>query len=159
MPDIEHLHPGMVCRGTVTASSATVLFVDLGNASGVVTAPNLSWRRFSHPTQVAQVGDEVVTVVLSVDREREQVSLSLKELEHDPFLDFARSRLGATVTGTVEKVAPIGVFLEVEKDIAGLLPVAALPDGTGSVRIGDMFSVRVSSINLHERRVALSLAD
>ncbi|WP_369204189.1 S1 RNA-binding domain-containing protein [Streptomyces sp. PU-14G] len=157
--DIEQLHPGMVCRGKVTASSATVLFVDLGNASGVVTAPNLSWRRFSHPTQVAQVGEEIVAVVLSVDREREQVSLSLKELEHDPFLDFARSRLGATVTGTVEKVAPVGVFMEVEKDVSGLLPVAALPDGTGPIQTGDTLPVKVSSINLSERRVVLSVAD
>ncbi|MGP3973344.1 S1 RNA-binding domain-containing protein [Streptomyces sp. 8N114] len=157
MPDIEDLQPGAVCRGTVTAASATVLFVDLGGAAGVVTAPNLSWTRFTHPEQVARVGEEVVAVFLSVDSERDQVSLSLKELQHDPFLDFAATQLGAVMTGTVEKVTPIGVFLKLEENISGLLPVSDMPKE--SVKIGEKHPIVVSSINLHERRVTLALAD
>ncbi|MBQ0866790.1 S1 RNA-binding domain-containing protein [Streptomyces smyrnaeus] len=160
MPGIDDLQPGAVCRGTVTSAAATVLFVDLDGASGVVTAPNLSWKRFTHAEQVAQVGEEVVAVVLSVDTERDQVSLSLKELQHDPFLDFAATQLGATLTGVVEKITPIGLFLEVQEDISGLLPKAECPAAElDSVQVGDHYSVVVTSINLQERRVALSLAD
>ncbi|MBO8192835.1 S1 RNA-binding domain-containing protein [Streptomyces oryzae] len=159
MSSIEHLHPGMVCTGTVTASSATVLFVDLGHTAGVVTAPNLSWRHFTHPEQIARVGEKVVGVVLSVDTERDQVSLSLKELEHDPLIDFARTQIGTTTTGTVEKIAPVGVFLALEKDISAFLPAAELSNNLKSVEIGQTYSVIVSSINFHERRIVLSLPD
>ena len=156
MPHIEELHPGAVCRGTVTAMSNTTLFVDLHDAPAVVTAPNLSWKKFTHPSQISQVGDEVVGIILNVDTEHNQVSLSLKELERDPLLDFAQTQIGAVLTGRADKATPIGVFFEVEENISGLLPVAELPNGVGSVKIGEEYSVLVSSINVNERKITLT---
>ncbi|MEW2220614.1 S1 RNA-binding domain-containing protein [Streptomyces sp. NPDC006990] len=156
MQEINNLQPGTVCRGVVTAASATILFIDLDGVSGVVTAPNLSWRRFTHPEQVAHIGEEVVAVVLSIDTDRNQVSLSLKELQHDPFVDFAATQLGTTTTGTVEKVTPIGVFLTLQGDISGLLPAADLTGALKSAAIGEEYPVIVSSINLSERRITLA---
>ncbi|WP_443053122.1 S1 RNA-binding domain-containing protein [Streptomyces sp. NBC_01186] len=85
--------------------------------------------------------------------------MSLKELQHDPFLDFAHTRLGAALTGTVQKVAPLGIFLEVEKDIVGLLPAAELQDDPNSATLGETYPVVVSTINLNQRRVILALTE
>ncbi|MFD8546679.1 S1 RNA-binding domain-containing protein [Streptomyces sp. NPDC059649] len=147
-------HVGQVCKGTVRAVTDFGAFVDLDGVTGVVTAPNLSWVSVDHPSQVVRVGQEIVVVVLSIDTEREQVSVSIKDLQQDPLLEFARLQFGSTVSGTVIKVAPIGIFVKLG-EIVGLLPCSEMR-GPGAVEIGDSLSVKVSGINIPMRQVALT---
>ncbi|MEK8171347.1 hypothetical protein NKH77_23485 [Streptomyces sp. M19] len=87
--------------------------------------------------------------MLDIDLERERVSLSLKELQPDPFLEFARTRLGAVLTGPVTKAAPFGVFVLLDGEFPGLLPDAVHA-------VGETVTVRVADINVRDRRVVLS---
>ncbi|MFI1200620.1 S1 RNA-binding domain-containing protein [Streptomyces sp. NPDC020883] len=155
---LETLQPGQVCRGVVSSITEFGVFVNLGDAVGIVTVPNLSWRHFDHPSQVAHTGQEVVVTVLSVDLEREQASLSIKELQQDPFIDFVRSRFGSTMSGPVVKVAPIGAFVQLEDEWVGLLPISGLGGSGHTVKVGDTLSVKITDINMPDRRVTLSLS-
>ncbi|MFF3337914.1 S1 RNA-binding domain-containing protein [Streptomyces flavidovirens] len=154
---LQTLQPGQVRKGVVRSVTNFGVFVDLGGAVGIITVPNLSWGRISHPAEVTEVGKEVVVTVLSVDLERAQSSLSLKELQHDPFLDFARSRLGSIMSGVVTKVSPIGTFLLLEGGVLGFLPISEIVERGLESRIGDNVTVYVSDINIADRRVILSL--
>lgn len=155
---LETLQPGQVCKGVVSSVADFGVFVDLGGAVGIVTVPNLSWRRFDHPSQVAHTGQEVVVTVLSVDLEREQASLSIKELQHDPFIDFVRAQFGSTTCGPVIKVAPIGAFVQLEGECVGLLPISELGGSGHAVEVGDTLSVKITYINMASRQVTLSLS-
>ncbi|MFD4141884.1 S1 RNA-binding domain-containing protein [Streptomyces sp. NPDC058572] len=146
---------GQVCKGTDSSVTDFGVFVDLGGVDGIVTVPNLTWQRVDHPSQV---GQEIVASVLSVDVEREQVSLSLKELQQDPFRDFARTRLGCTLSGPVTKVAPIGAFVQLEGGVLGFLPTSELVEQGGLPGVNDVLTVRVDSINVDKRQVVVSLA-
>ncbi|MFF7654756.1 S1 RNA-binding domain-containing protein [Streptomyces sp. NPDC007983] len=166
MPNSEHCSPraflealeiGQVCRGVVKSVADFGVFVDLGGAVGIVTPANLSWKRIDHPSQVTRTGQEVLVTVLSVDVEREQASVSLKELHRDPFLDFTRSRFDSTITGTVTKVAPVGAFMQLEDDIIGFLPVSEYTHCGRSVNVGDTPTVKVTYVNVTRRQVVLSL--
>ncbi|MFP3988914.1 S1 RNA-binding domain-containing protein [Streptomyces sp. E11-3] len=148
---------GLVCRGMVTAVTDFAAFVDLDGIDAVVTAVNISWNQFDRISDVVRVGQEVTGLVLSVDPYRNQVSLSLKELQHDSFLDFARTRLGATLSGRVVKVAPIGIFLRLEGDVSGFLPAFELQRYGPKTDVGDVLTVEVSRINVAERKVVVSI--
>ncbi|MFE9729180.1 S1 RNA-binding domain-containing protein [Streptomyces sp. NPDC005863] len=156
---LESLQPGQVCKGPVSAVTSFGVFVDLGGAVGLITVANLSWQRFEHPSEVARVGDEVVASVLSVDLDREQASLSLKELLPDPLLAFARTRFGEAVVGSVTKTTPIGSFVHLEGDIEGLLPLSAIESSGIKAEVGDSLAVRVDYVNVAMRRITVSLAD
>lgn len=155
---LEALRPGQVCRGIVTSVADFGVFVDLGGGVGFITVPNLSWRRIDHPSQVVHVGQEVVGAVLSVDLDREQASFSLKDLQQDPLLDFALTRFGSTVTGSVTKVAPVGAFVQVGEGVEGFLPAAELAGHGNAPEAGDALTVTVTYINVERRQVILSYA-
>jgi small subunit ribosomal protein S1 len=154
--------PGQVYRGTVTEITNFGVFVNVADTTGIITIPNLSWKRINDPSEVVQEGDTVSVMVLSVDSERRQISLSLKELTSDPLREFARTSLGRLVSGRITKVTPIGYFVEVEPGLEGLLPeseaTAAHLDPV-TTKVGDSLQVKVHSVDIHKRRIELSLTD
>lgn len=152
----EEFRPGQVCTGVVMAVTEFGVFVDLGTASGIVTVPNLSWRKFDHPSETAQVGQSVIAVVLSIDPDRDQVSLSLKELEHDPFIDFARTKFGSTITGPVTRIAPVGVFVQLDDEFVGFLPQPELDRSGLAPEFGDGLTASVTYVNVEDRQIVLS---
>jgi ribosomal protein S1 len=157
---LRELQPGEVLKGVVHTVTDFGVYVDLGPCLGLVTVVNLAWERFDHPSQVVdRVGQELTVVVLNVDLEREEVSLSLKDLQPDPLALLARTRFGQVVQGPVTKTTPIGVFVRVGENVEGLLSSAELERGgeTRRLQVGDTVQVQVAGINLSQRRVALSL--
>ncbi|WP_404959578.1 S1 RNA-binding domain-containing protein [Streptomyces sp. 147326] len=153
------LQPGQVCKGVVTAVCDYHLNVALeGGAHGTVSSANLSWMKVDHPAQVAQVGQTVTVVFLSADPDRDTISLSLKDIEPDPFIEFARTELGKITPGKVTKLATIGVFVQLPSGFEALLPNTE-PRGGGAnrARVGDEFKVKVEYINLHHRQVRVSI--
>jgi small subunit ribosomal protein S1 len=91
------LRPSDVHRGTVEAVTNFGVYVPFGGHRGLITVVNLTWDHFDHPSQVAVEGDELTVVVLSVDVERAEASLSCKDLEPDPLVELARTHLGVLV--------------------------------------------------------------
>lgn len=166
--DINHEYPfnlfspGQVHRGMVTEITNFGVFVNVADTTGIITIPNLSWKRINDPSEVVQEGDMVSVMVLSVDSERRQITLSLKELMPDPLREFARTSLGRLVSGRITKVTPIGYFVEVEHGIEGLLPerevTAAHLDPT-TAKAGDSLQVTVRSVDIYKRQIELSLTD
>ncbi|MFE8012577.1 S1 RNA-binding domain-containing protein [Streptomyces antibioticus] len=151
------LRRGDVYRGTVEAVTGFGVYVRFAGHRGLITVANLSWDRFDHPSQVVAEGAEVTVVVLSVDAERAEISLSRKDLEPDPLVELARTCLGALVRGAVTRVTPIGVFVRVGPHIEGLL-AAAEPHGSGRAPVpGEELDVLIAGINLDLRQVALRL--
>ncbi|WP_331206127.1 S1 RNA-binding domain-containing protein [Plantactinospora veratri] len=154
---LETLQRGQVVRGAVVEIENFGVFVEIGGVVGMVNCPELSWTRFDHPSHVVSVGDRLTVLVLDVDLDRERVSLSLKGLLPDPLAEFARTRLGTVVPGTVTRVVPpLGVFFAIGDGIEGLVHNTVLDRTCG---LGDVFAVEIVDINLVNRRVRLVPTD
>ncbi|WP_327384801.1 MULTISPECIES: S1 RNA-binding domain-containing protein [unclassified Streptomyces] len=154
------LQPGQVCMGIVTAVGDRHLDIDLGEGvHGTVTSANLSWMSLDHPSQAARVGQSVTIVFLSADPDRGTISLSLKDVEPDPLIEFARTELGKISPGIVTKLTPIGAFVRLPSGIEALLPhTESETEGPEGFKVGDACEVKVDYINVHRRQVRVSLS-
>ena len=160
---LHQLQKGQVRKGVVSSIVNFGAFVDLGGVDGLVHVSELSWKHIDHPSEVVSVGDEVTVEVLSVELDRERVSLSLKATQEDPWRVFARTHaVGQIVPGKVTKLVPFGAFVRVEEGIEGLVHISELaqrhvevPDQV--VTVGEEAMVKVIDIDLERRRISLSL--
>ncbi|HJE91911.1 MAG TPA: 30S ribosomal protein S1 [Dietzia timorensis] len=160
---LHQLQKGQVRKGVVSSIVNFGAFVDLGGVDGLVHVSELSWKHIDHPSEVVEVGQEVTVEVLSVELDRERVSLSLKATQEDPWRHFARTHaIGQIVPGKVTKLVPFGAFVRVEEGIEGLVHISELaerhvevPDQV--VGVGDDAMVKVIDIDLDRRRISLSL--
>ncbi len=150
-------------KGTVSSVVNFGAFVDLGGVDGLVHVSELSWRHVDHPSEVVQVGQEIEVEVLSVEPERDRVSLSLKNTQEDPWQAFARAHgTGDFVAGTITKLVPFGAFIKVADGIEGLAHISELSEShielpEQVVQLGQEVQVRVIDVDLDRRRISLSL--
>jgi small subunit ribosomal protein S1 len=159
----QQLAEGDVLDGTVASITTFGLFVDVGVADGLVHRSEISWDKGVEPTSLYRPGDPVRVKVVGIDRERQRISLSIKQLDEDPWVRAGRDlRLGATVDAAVTRVMPYGAFARLLEGIEGLIHVSevadrhiATPDEV--VRVGDAVRVRIVSIDPERRRVSLSM--
>lgn len=158
---LDELKPGEVRKGVVSNLANFGAFVDLGGADGLVHISQLAWSRVNHPSEVLHVGQEVEVQVLSVDKEKKKIALSIKRAEVDPWTTVEqRYTPGQIVTGTVTKIAPFGAFARIEDGIEGLIHLSELPSGVDSKTIlheGAQFQLRILRIDPERRRLGLSL--
>lgn len=160
---LENLKPGERRKGVISSIVNFGAFVDLGGVDGLIHVSELSWKHVENPREVVQEGDEVEVEVLSVELDRDRVSLSLKNTQEDPWRVFAREhRLGDVVKGKVTKLVPFGAFVEVADGIEGLVHISELsedhvelPDAV--VAIDQEVEVKVIDIDLERRRISLSV--
>ncbi|MDR1712322.1 MAG: 30S ribosomal protein S1 [Propionibacteriaceae bacterium] len=160
---LNQLAKGQIRKGVVSSIVNFGAFVDLGGVDGLVHVSELSWKHIDHPGEVVEVGDEVTVEVLSVELDRERVSLSLKSTQEDPWQTFARThQIGQIVPGKVTKLVPFGAFVRVEEGIEGLVHVSELAERHVEipeqvVTVGDEVMVKIIDIDLERRRISLSL--
>lgn len=160
---LDELQEGEIRRGTVISLANFGAFVNLGGADGLIHLSELSWRRVSHPSEVLKVGDEVEVYVLSIDRERNRIGLSLKRLQPEPWETIhERYSLGQLVTGTITKLTSFGAFARLEGDIEGLIHISELSDEPirhpkEVVKEGDVVPLRIIRIDSERKRLGLSL--
>ena len=160
---LANLKVGERRKGTVSSVVNFGAFVDLGGVDGLVHVSELSWRHVDHPSEVVQVGQEIEVEVLSVEPERDRVSLSLKNTQEDPWQAFARAHgTGDFVTGTITKLVPFGAFIKVADGIEGLAHISELSEQhielpEQVVQLGQEVQVRVIDVDLDRRRISLSL--
>jgi small subunit ribosomal protein S1 len=125
----------------------------------------MSWtRKVAHPNEIVNKGDSVRALVLAVDQEKKRVALGVKQLEADPWRDDIPMRygIGTVIDGTVTKITNFGVFVELEKDLEGLLHVSELTTQKDQkpedvVKIGDKVKVKVLRVDPEERKIGLTL--
>lgn len=160
---LDTLQKGQIRSGVVSSIVNFGAFVDLGGVDGLVHVSELSWKHIDHPSEVVEVGQPVKVEVLSVEMDRERVSLSLKATQEDPWQLFARTHaIGQVVPGKVTKLVPFGAFVRVEDGIEGLVHISELaqrhvdlPEQV--VSVDQEVFVKVIDIDLERRRISLSL--
>jgi small subunit ribosomal protein S1 len=158
---LDELKPGEVRKGVVSNLANFGAFVDLGGADGLVHISQLAWSRVNHPSEVLHVGQEVEVQVLSVDKEKKKIALSIKRAEVDPWTTVEqRYTPGQLVTGVVTKIAPFGAFARIEDGIEGLIHLSELTPGVDPKTIlheGAQLQLRILRIDAERRRLGLSL--
>jgi small subunit ribosomal protein S1 len=159
----ERICEGDVCRGLVTNLCSFGTFVDLGGVEGLIHISEMSWGRVAHPRDVLRSGDEVEVYVLSVDRERQRIALSLKRLQPDPWsLVEERYKVDQLIEGTITNVVSFGAFARIEEGLEGLIHISELAEGDflhprNVVKEGDRVTVRILDIDSARHRLRLSL--
>ena len=156
---------GETYDGIVTRTEAFGAFVELGpGVEGLVHVSEMSWeKRVNHGNEILEPGQNVRVYLKDIDHERKRIALSLKALAKDPWVDAdERYGVGMTVNGTVEKIQPFGIFLEVEPGITALIPASESGTGTGSdlrreFAPGKSLTATVLSVDQSARRMSLSL--
>ncbi|MBC7084435.1 MAG: bifunctional 4-hydroxy-3-methylbut-2-enyl diphosphate reductase/30S ribosomal protein S1 [Firmicutes bacterium] len=163
---LESLQEGEIVDGVVKRVVNFGAFVDIGEGvEGLLHVSDMAWTRTTDPHDVVKEGDHIRVKVLSVDRERERISLGLKQTLPDPWEDVtSRYPVGSIVTGKVTKLADFGAFVELEPGIEGLIHISQLADRRVSrpdevVKPGDEVSVKVISVRPRDHRIGLSLKE
>jgi small subunit ribosomal protein S1 len=164
---ITELQPGEVRSGRVISIADFGAFVDIGGADGLVHMSEISWKRIAHPRDALEVGQEVQVKVLSVDPERKRISLSLRELQPDPWeATVGALHEGQLVEGTVTKLTKFGAFASLklagDYEVEGLIHISELSDRRiehpkEAVHEGQTVTLRVIKIDRPRKRIGLSL--
>ncbi|KXF82183.1 30S ribosomal protein S1 [Enterovibrio coralii] len=158
------LQEGMEVKGIVKNLTDYGAFVDLGGVDGLLHITDMAWKRVKHPSEIVNVGDEILVKVLKFDRDRTRVSLGLKQLGEDPWVAIAnRYPEGHKLTGRVTNLTDYGCFVEIEEGVEGLVHVSEM-DWTNKnihpskvVNVGDEVEVMVLDIDEERRRISLGL--
>ena len=161
---LEKLVEGAVLPGVVKNLTDYGAFVDLGGIDGLLHITDMAWRRVRHPSEVVEVGHELEVRVLKYDRERNRVSLGLKQLGEDPWDNIARRYpANSRLFGKVSNVTDYGAFVEIEPGVEGLVHVSEM-DWTNKnvnpskmVQIGDEVEVMVLDVDEERRRISLGM--
>ena len=161
---MDKLQEGVVIKGVVKNLTDYGAFVDLGGIDGLLHITDMAWKRVRHPSEVVNVGDELDVRVLKYDRERNRVSLGLKQLGEDPWDNITRRYPnGARLFGKISNVTDYGAFVEIEPGVEGLVHVSEM-DWTNKnvnpskmVQVGDETQVMVLDVDEERRRISLGM--
>ncbi len=158
------LQEGLVIKGVVKNLTDYGAFVDLGGVDGLLHITDMSWKRIKHPSEIVNVGDEIKVKVLKYDRERNRVSLGLKQLGEDPWVEIkSRYPENTKVKARVTNLTDYGCFAELEEGVEGLVHVSEM-DWTNKnvhpskiVQLGDEIDVMILDIDEERRRISLGI--
>jgi small subunit ribosomal protein S1 len=161
---LETLEEGKTVKGIVKNLTDYGAFVDLGGIDGLLHITDMAWKRVKHPSEVVNIGDEISVQVLKFDKERERVSLGLKQMGDDPWKDIARRYPNSSrLSGKVTNIADYGCFVEIEDGVEGLVHMSEM-DWTNKnvhpskmVQLGDEVEVMVLDIDAERRRISLGV--
>jgi len=161
---LESIEEGAVLEGAVTNIMRYGLFVDLGGIDGLVHVTDMAWGRVGDPSEKYRIGDRIKVKILKFDRERDRISLGIKQLSPDPWENAAdRYPPGAKITGRITSFAKYGAFLETEEGLSGLIHLDEL-SWTRNVKhpsqvlnVGDIVEALVLDLDVEKRRISLSI--
>jgi small subunit ribosomal protein S1 len=161
---LQNLHEGQRIRGVVKNLTDYGAFIDLGGIDGLLHITDMAWKRIKHPSEMLQVGDEIDVMVLKFEREKNRVSLGIKQLGGDPWINFAeRFPEGKKLKGLVTNIADYGCFVEISEGVEGLVHVSEM-DWTNKnvnpnkvVQLGQEVEVMILDVDPERRRISLGL--
>lgn len=161
---LQNLHEGQRVRGVVKNLTDYGAFIDLGGIDGLLHITDMAWKRIKHPSEMLQVGDEVDVMVLKFEREKNRVSLGIKQLGGDPWVNFSeRFPEGKKLKGVVTNIADYGCFVEIGEGVEGLVHVSEM-DWTNKnvnpnkiVHLGQEVEVMILDVDPERRRISLGL--
>ena len=161
---LENINEGHEVKGIVKNLTDYGAFIDLGGVDGLLHITDMSWKRIKHPSEILAIGDEIKVKVLKIDRENVRVSLGLKQLGGDPWLDISgRYPVDARISGRVTNITDYGCFVEIEEGIEGLVHVSEM-DWTNKnvnpnkvIHLGQEVEVMVLDVDADRRRISLGI--
>jgi small subunit ribosomal protein S1 len=157
------LEPGQVVEGKISNIVDFGAFVDLDGIDGLIHISELSWSHVNHPSEVVAIGDTVRIKVLDIDRDRQRISLGLKQTQEDPWQRvISQHRPGDVLSGSVTKVVAFGAFVEILPGVEGLVHISELADHhvespSEVVEPGTTLDVKILEIDEERRRLSLSI--
>ena len=158
------IEKGSIVKGTVKNITDFGAFIDLDGLDGLLHITDISWSRLTHPSEVLKVGQEIDVMVLEIDREKERVSLGLKQQTENPWEKIAEKYpIGTRVKGKVTSLVPYGAFVELEQGIEGLIHVSEISwtkriaKPSEVLEVGQAVEVAVTEVNPEEQKLSLSL--
>ncbi len=160
---LDRLHPGDVVQGKISNIVDFGAFVDLDGIDGLIHISELSWSHVNHPSEILSIGDEVTVKVLDIDRDRQRISLGLKQTQEDPWQRVVDTyNIGDELEGTVTKVVTFGAFVEILDGVEGLVHISELAqhhveNPRELVQQGDVVRVKILEIDSERRRLSLSI--
>ncbi len=161
---LETLNEGMAAKGIVKNLTDYGAFIDLGGVDGLLHITDMSWKRIKHPSEMISVGDEISVLILKFDRERNRVSLGLKQLGDDPWVNISnRYPSGSQLHGKVTNITDYGCFVEIEEGVEGLVHVSEMSWTNKNihpnkvVQLGQEVDVAILEIDQERRRISLGM--
>jgi small subunit ribosomal protein S1 len=161
---LSELVPGDIRKGVVKNITDFGAFIDLNGLDGLLHITDMSWGRLSHPTDLLKIGQELDVVILDINREKERVSLGLKQKDANPWDNIeAKYPLGAKVKGKVVNLVPYGAFVEIEPGVEGLVHVTELSwtkriaKPSDVLKVGQELDAVVLGINREEQKISLGI--
>ena len=159
----ESLEVGQVKAGTVSSIKDFGVFIDLGGIEGLIHISELSWSRVNHPSEVVTVGDSVDVFILGIDRDNRKVSLGMKQLEEDPWVNIAENcKMGDIINGEITRILSFGAFMTIDGKIEGLIHISELSYDhvekvDDVVKVGDKVQARIIKLVAEDQKIGLSL--
>jgi small subunit ribosomal protein S1 len=160
---LDRLQPGLVVEGQISNIVDFGAFVDLNGIDGLIHISELSWSHVNHPSEILNIGDTVAVKVLDIDRDRQRISLGLKQTQEDPWQRVVDTyRVGDELEGNVTKVVTFGAFVEILDGVEGLVHISELANHHVEnprevVQPGDPVRVKILEIDSERRRLSLSV--
>jgi len=157
------LESGQVVTGEVVRIAEFGAFIDLGGLDGLLPISEISWERVSHPSDVLKVGQNVTTKVLKVDQEKGHISLSLKQMQPDPWKEIEdKFQDGQVINGTVRKIQSFGAFVQIYPGVDALLPTVEMSEQPNVkpeeiVQVGQSVKAIIKKFSPKEHKISLSL--
>ncbi len=161
----EKLEEGQTVTGKITKLVDFGAFVDLGGVEGLLHISEMSWGRIEHPSDLFEEGEDIEVKILSIDEENERISLGYKQLQPDPWQEFADKHYeGEIIEGTITKLVDFGVFMQLDEGIEGLIHISQLSDehvetADEVVSVGEKRQAKILNIDPEQKRVGLSLKE
>lgn len=152
-----------ILKGKVARLTEFGAFIDLGGVDGLIHVSDLSWHRINHPNEMLKVGDDIEVIVLRANKEKNRISLGLKQLTKKPFEEFLEKyQVGDIVEGEVVNLLDFGAFVKIIEGVEGLIHVSQISyehveKPSDELNIGDKIKVKILEINEENKRVALSI--
>lgn len=159
---LESVKPGDTCRGQVKNITDYGAFVDLDGLDGLLHITDMSWGRIQHPSEMVKQGEEIEVMIIEIDRDRERVSLGLKQLVSNPWDKIEEKYpIGSTIMGKVVNLVPYGAFIEIEEGVEGLVHVTELSwtkrisKPSEVLSVGDELQAVVLGIQKEDQKISL----
>ena len=161
---LELLEKDAILEGIVRNITDYGLFIDLGGIDGLVHITDMSWGKIGHPSEIYQIGDKITVKILSFDKERERVSLGIKQLTPDPWSGAQdKYPVGTSITGRIERLKEYGAFVEVEEGMEGLIHISEMSwtrktkHPSQILSVGNIVEAKVLSLDIAKKRISLSI--
>jgi len=160
---LDDLEEGMVRVGRVTSLADFGAFVNINGADGLVHLSEISWDHIDHPKEVLKVGQEVKVKIISIDRERKRIGLSLRQLKDDPWDQHVEAyQVGQLVEGKITRLTKFGAFAQIDENLEGLIHISELSERRVEhpkevLSVDDIITLRIIKIDTNRRRIGLSL--